>query len=264
LKDLKHRFKEAVRRNFDESVEAYERFEEKHHLFQDLAQRMADLAAPNVPRKILDVGCGTGISTLALHQAFPGPPALFGLDISDSMLARAREKCRDHSGIYYLNGDAEHLERLFRDTFDAVFYTASLFLIPNYRNSIAQAIRLLVPKGILGISFYEGLFDAKRRDAMARAVPGVPYRYGALEFGEMKSFLDGLPDLKSTVVDYFFEITPEFLQEYLSIPAQSAGLFPRVTSPVARKERVAEVCRKLTEGGKPLFMGWKIVVCRKR
>lgn len=260
----KKNYKEAVRRNFDESVDAYADFEEKHHLSRDLAQRMCDLVSPFAPRRILDVGCGTGISTLALHSAFPPPHSLYGVDISEPMLSRARESCAGHGDIYFLNGDAEHLERYFNDTFDAVFYTASLFLIPDYRRSVTQAVKLLVPNGVLGITFYEGLFDARRKDLMSKVVPGTPYRYGAVGFGELKEFLDGLPGLKTTHVDYFFEISAEMLREYLSIPAQSAGLFPNVPSSTVRQERVAEVCDILEKRGKGLFMGWKIVVGRKR
>jgi SAM-dependent methyltransferase len=224
---------------------------------------MADLVAPAEPRKILDVGCGSGISTLALRRSFPGASAVFGLDISEAMLVKARERCRDQSGVYFLNGDAEQIESYFRHTFDGIFYTASLFLIPNYRNSLLQAIRLLVPKGVLGITFYEGIFDGRRKDVVAQAVPGMPYRYGALEYGELKAFLDGRRELRTTQVDYFFEISKDFLQEFLSIPAQSAGLFPRVPSASVRREQALELAGRLTEGGRSVFMGWKIVVGRK-
>ncbi len=264
LKFLKHRFKEAVTQNFDESVDAYERFEARHHLFRELAQRVCDLVSPAVPSRILDVGCGTGISTIALRRAFPEAALVLGLDISEKMLARARERYHDEPGVYFLNGDAEELDRYFHENFDAVFYTASVFLIPNYRKSLAEAVKLLVPNGVLGITFYEGIFDGRRRDLMAREVPGTPYRYGALEYGDLKAFLDEQAALKTTQVDYFFEIEPEMLRDYLSIPAQSAGLFPEIASPDERSRRVKSVCDSMEKGGRELFMGWKIVVCRKR
>ena len=38
-KEFGHRFKTAVEKNFDQSADAYDRFEERHHLFETLTRR---------------------------------------------------------------------------------------------------------------------------------------------------------------------------------------------------------------------------------
>lgn len=257
------RFKLAIERNFDESAGVYDAFEEKHHLFETLSSRLCELTAPSVPERILEVGCGTGISTLALIKAFRGSPIIYGIDLSEAMLVRARERCKGYPGIYFVRGDAERLSHYFHEKFDAVFYTASIFLIPKFRESIVQACRLIVPRGVLGISFYLGIFDVSQRDAIAMTFPDLKYQYGAVPYPELVSCLETQKSFRNTQVDFHFEIGRDFLFDFLSIPAQSAGLFPKI--PYANRiPLVRGFCDELAEKVSPLFMGWKFVISRKR
>ena len=260
--DFRKRFKDAVARNFDQSAAAYDAFESKHHLFETLTRRLCELIAPLEPARVLDVGCGTGISTLALHNILAYSPVIYAIDISESMLVQARERCKGIPGIYFVRGDAERLSDYFNEAFDGVFYTASIFLLPDFRQSIEQACRLIVPRGALAISYYAGLFDAKNRDALARTFPDLKYQYGAVPFEDLQDCLKGKRDFRTTQVDFRFEIVNEFLLDFLSIPAQSAGLFPKVPY-IERIPMIRDLCDQLTEKVRPLFMGWKFVISRR-
>jgi ubiquinone/menaquinone biosynthesis C-methylase UbiE len=100
------------------------------------------------PRTILDLGCGTGSTTLMLKQAFPDAEVI-GLDLSPYMLVMAEYKAKQAGlEIQWLHGKAEATK--FKDTqFELI--TASL-LFHETPPSIAEAIlqecfRLLVPGG---------------------------------------------------------------------------------------------------------------------
>ncbi|MEO1429633.1 MAG: class I SAM-dependent methyltransferase [Cyanobacteria bacterium J06632_19] len=100
------------------------------------------------PRRILDLGCGTGSTTIMLKQAFPDAEVI-GLDLSPYMLLRSFHKSQDAGlNIEWQQGNAENTS--FADaTFDLV--TASL-LFHETPSSVAQNIlhecfRLLVPGG---------------------------------------------------------------------------------------------------------------------
>lgn len=100
------------------------------------------------PRRILDLGCGTGSTTLMLKQAFPQAEVI-GLDLSPYMLVRAEHKAESANlDITWRHGRAEQTG--FKDaSFDLV--TASL-LFHETPPTVTQAIlhesfRLLVSGG---------------------------------------------------------------------------------------------------------------------
>jgi cyclopropane-fatty-acyl-phospholipid synthase len=262
--EFDNRFKTAVEKNFDQSADAYDRFEERHHLFETLTRRQLELIEPSSLERILDVGCGTGISTLALHQAMADrSPNIYAIDISERMLLRARERCKALSGIYFFRGDAENLSACFNESFDAIFYTASIFLLPGFAESLRQASHLLVPGGVLSISYYAGLFDEKGGDAIRMAFPEQKYQYGAVPIGDLVSYLESLPETRTTRVDFRFEVSRDFLFDFLSIPAQSSGLFPKIPY-LERIPKVRDFCDLLVKRVDPVFMGWEFLIARTR
>ncbi|WP_413201202.1 class I SAM-dependent methyltransferase [Nostoc piscinale] len=100
------------------------------------------------PRRILDLGCGTGSTTLMLKQAFPQAEVI-ALDLSPYMLVRAEDKARTANlNIIWRHGNAAQTD--FPDaSFDLV--TASL-LFHETPSAVTQAIlqesfRLLVAGG---------------------------------------------------------------------------------------------------------------------
>lgn len=93
-------------------------------------------AIQGTPRRILDLGCGTGSTTLLLKQAFPKTEVI-GLDLSPYMLIVAETKAQQAGlNIQFRQGQAEHTP--FPDAaFDLV--TAAL-LFHETPPQISQAI----------------------------------------------------------------------------------------------------------------------------
>jgi ubiquinone/menaquinone biosynthesis C-methylase UbiE len=100
------------------------------------------------PRRIVDLGCGTGSTTLMLKQSFPNAKVI-GLDLSPYMLVMAEYKANKAGlNIEWLHGKAEQTG-LPDASFDLV--TASLLFHetpPIISQSILrECFRLLVPGG---------------------------------------------------------------------------------------------------------------------
>lgn len=104
------------------------------------------------PQRILDLGCGTGSTTLLLKRAFPAAEVI-GLDLSPYMLAVAEHKAASKGlSVTWIQGDAARVA--FADaTFDLV--TASLLFHETpptvTREVLSEGYRLLKPGGQMAV-----------------------------------------------------------------------------------------------------------------
>src|SRR5580700_5254551 len=60
--------------------------------FSAFAARLLELADPRPGQRVLDIGCGTGTTTLAASEAVGQTGRVVGVDVSVPMLGRARER----------------------------------------------------------------------------------------------------------------------------------------------------------------------------
>ena len=81
-------------------------------------------AAPAVGERVLDIGCGSGASSLELAMHVGPSGRVLGLDISEPLLSRARERVREHVSpdvpITFQLGDASR-DPLPEGSFDLLF-----------------------------------------------------------------------------------------------------------------------------------------------
>jgi len=112
--------------------------------------------APPPGGSVLEVGCGTARNLIATAKAWP-EARCYGFDISPAMLETARASVRKaglKERVRLAAGDATAWdgERLFgATTFDRVFLSYTLSMIPDWRAAIEQAARALGPGGRLHI-----------------------------------------------------------------------------------------------------------------
>ena len=112
---------------------------------------IADLAPPP-GGSVLEIGCGTGRNLIAVCKAWP-ETQLFGIDISDAMLETARASVTKAGVSAALaQGDAcgFDAQALFgRATFDRVFISYALSMIPDWKAALVQAASCVAPGGRL-------------------------------------------------------------------------------------------------------------------
>ena len=113
---------------------------------------------------VLDVGCGTGTLAIAAKRRVGEAGAVYGVDASAEMLARAEKKARKAgTDVFFKNALAEALP--FADAqFDAVLSTVMLHHLPRKaRLQCANEIRRVLKPGgrVLAVDF-EGFSDQKR------------------------------------------------------------------------------------------------------
>jgi ubiquinone/menaquinone biosynthesis C-methylase UbiE len=234
------RIKNAVKGNFDESSDIYQTFENKYGFFRRLNEKL--LSKMNIPQgaRILDVGCGTGVSSAHLLDAVP-KCQVFGLDNSKAMLETARACIGESDRLRFIHGDAADLSSCFDIKFHAIIYSASIFLIPDYEVSLLQARDLLEAGGSVGLTFMDGLYTVDGKLALALADKEAGEDVSLRKPVDIASFHDFFRKTFSRERSWKedMRLPIEELREFYSVPAMSAGLFPKIPY----TERVEKVAR---------------------
>lgn len=132
--------------------------------FYDLTRKYYLLGRDRLIRKlapprggtVLEIGCGTGRNLIAAARMWPDA-RFYGIDISEAMLKTARAKVT-RAGladrITLAQGDATAFDAhaLFGlATFDRIFQSYTLSMIPDWQGAIREAAAKLAPGGRLDI-----------------------------------------------------------------------------------------------------------------
>lgn len=116
--------------------------------FTPVTAALLSLAAPKPGEDVLDIGCGSGETTLALAAAVGEDGSATGLDISEALLARARARAEAGlSDAVFLNADAAS----FADEagFDLVTSRFGVMFFDDPVAAFANIHALMVPGGRL-------------------------------------------------------------------------------------------------------------------
>jgi ubiquinone/menaquinone biosynthesis C-methylase UbiE len=252
------KIKEAVKANFNQSPDHYQAFEDRYGFFKQLNQSLISAMHISAGADILDVGCGTGASSNQVLEDIQRC-RVWGLDNSAAMLAAARARFPESEHLRFVEGDAGRLTDYFSFTFDAIIYSASIFLIPDYKESLRHANGLLKGEGAVGVSFMDGVYDSNGNNVLAIADETAGLKVSLKKpvvLSEFKSFFAEIfPRHKSWNHDLSTSAT--FLREFFSIPAMSAGLFPGLT--YDDRVRNVKVLFDHLPVGQPLFR-WTLMV----
>jgi ubiquinone/menaquinone biosynthesis C-methylase UbiE len=143
--------KDRVEKAYKTSAEFYtETMENTMTYWSNVLLR--DLQLPEYP-KALDVGCGTGISTLELMKKCDFKGEFHGIDLSQEMVDKADQMCREkgYNG-HFSKCDAENLKHK-DDTFDLVISNLALHWVPDKKKAFSEIFRVLKPGGQMAVLF---------------------------------------------------------------------------------------------------------------
>jgi ubiquinone/menaquinone biosynthesis C-methylase UbiE len=116
-------------------------------MLADAARALAPLPLP----RLLDLCCGTGLSTQALRRAHPGVP-IVALDGSPGMLEQAWRK--PLAPIEFVQGDARAPSRYLTGPFGGILMAYGLRNLDDPDRSLVELHGLLAPGGLLAIHDY--------------------------------------------------------------------------------------------------------------
>jgi malonyl-CoA O-methyltransferase len=149
--DAFHLDRRRVAASFDRASGSYDRAARLQQLVRDeLAQRLRELAPR--PRRILDLGCGTGEATVALRRHFRGAQVT-GLDLAPSMVLATRRRSRFWRPLSAVVADTQALP-FAAASFDVVFSSLMLQWCEQPDRAFAEIHRVLAPDGVLLFSTF--------------------------------------------------------------------------------------------------------------
>lgn len=82
------------------------RQETQDQVFTPISALLMDRAHVSTGERIIDIGCGCGDTTIALAQSAGPHGHVLGLDVSEQMLARARERAPKAAPLDFIRADA--------------------------------------------------------------------------------------------------------------------------------------------------------------
>lgn len=122
--------------------------EAQYHSPEMVRQRahLREVLALTRGERVLDIGCGPGILAKEMAAEVGPTGAICGIDISDSMLDLARQRCGAERGVTVRPGRAESIP--FEDeTFDAAIAVQVYEYVSDIERALAELFRVLRPGG---------------------------------------------------------------------------------------------------------------------
>ena len=109
--------------------------------------------------RVLDLGCGVGATALSI-AASVAPALVVGVDISEPMLAAARERAvaLGCSNVEFRHHDVQD-EPLESSSFDVAFSRFGVMFFPEPEQAFSRVRHALVDGGRLGFVCFQGRFD---------------------------------------------------------------------------------------------------------
>ncbi|RJR36136.1 MAG: methyltransferase domain-containing protein [Deltaproteobacteria bacterium] len=218
--------KQSIRRNFARRAESYDRHAGVQRLMARslLARVQAELPRP---RRILEIGCGTGYFTALLRRIHP-EAELFALDLDAALIDQARRRLGADSKVSWLVADGE---AVCGRGFDLIISNATFQWFTAPGATLKAYWQSLLPGGCLAFAtlgpqtFHE--LDAALRQAAAAVnlaeAPEIPARRFST-LGNWESFLKlgGYSQLRLSreMLEAHFPNVPEFLK---ALKAMGAG-----------------------------------------
>jgi SAM-dependent methyltransferase len=146
-------------------------------LLKPIADTLIDRAKPKAGERIIDVGCGSGATSIAFAQKVGSSGHVFGIDVSGPMLARARASAPKELPVEFMLADAT-VHPFDPASFDLLASRFGVMFFAEPSRSFANLRKALRPSGRLAFACWreprENPFFMAPLQAVYKHVPKLP------------------------------------------------------------------------------------------
>ena len=129
------------------NAEVYDRFVRERPIYRTLNEHLCELAKVERARRILDLACGTGATTLECLKHMPADAEIVGVDASQEMVDVARENVQDPRAEFFV-APAASVGGIVDGPFDRVVCNAAFWQFPAARPVLIALSTLVAPRGL--------------------------------------------------------------------------------------------------------------------
>ena len=152
----------------------------------------------NATDRILDLGCGQGWACREIASRAPRGCEVVGLDISDGMIQRAREKSRLFSNVTYHCGSVDDLPWL-DSHFTKIISIEAFYYFEHQEHVLKELLRVIQPGGQLFLLICCFRDDAEPNRSFDE---GLPVRVHSPKEYESMFQSSGWADIRTQIFDF--------------------------------------------------------------
>lgn len=157
---------------------------------QEAAIAGLQLAKPRPGEQVLDIGCGSGETSLLLAEAVGPGGKVTGVDISQPMLTLARVRAEGRNNLQFVEADAAF--HAFRPEFDLIFSRFGVMFFADPVAAFANIRKAAVPDGRLAFVCWRSAKEnewasypfAAAKPHLPEQKPGDPNTPGPFAFAD--------------------------------------------------------------------------------
>lgn len=179
------------------------------HMFTPFETLLVEVTTSKPRTRVLDIGCGTGSTTLALKRKLGNEATCVGVDISEPMLELARARATEAGlPVSFVRADAEQYAfepasfDMLTSRFGVMFFADSVRAFENLRHAARENAELCV---IAWRGASENPFMTAAEQAVAPILPSLPARDldgpGQFHFADSNRVRQILVDSGWTAID---------------------------------------------------------------
>lgn len=133
---------------WDANATQYDEFASSYPLYRETSRLLVDSASIRPGMVIIDLGCGTGITTSAILKRLKNRGLVIGVDISSKMIEIAQSRIKSKC-VRFVHAPAEEFYQMISQPVDRIICNFSFWQFLDKEKVIGAASKLLKPDGML-------------------------------------------------------------------------------------------------------------------